>query len=280
MNYFAVSEFSPLDTTIQDVRPLGTSTSVPTQITGGSVGQTTGTNSTIWNAAGFAGFLVADVASGAITSTATTSTITPSSVANIGTYSHEFNVVVTAVSGTNPTLDISVQESPDNGANWYTIYEFERITAQGVYASPLIRAQFGTRFRYVQTVGGTSPSFTRAINRVQFSAPGQMVRRFMDRSIVLTTLNSTTPTYLVDGCGNIELLINIGAATTPPTIQLQGSEDGSNWYAIGSALAAVASSTVRQVATNEMPKFVRAVVSSAGSAVTAGYVCIKGTGTT
>lgn len=242
--------------------------------------QSTGSNGQMWNAAGFAGFLVADVASAAITTTATTSAITPGVVNNVGVYAHSFNVVVTAVSGTSPTMDVGVEESIDNGTNWIRIYDFPRITATGSYTSPLIRAQFGTRYRYVQTIGGTTPSFTRAVNRVEFSSNAPLFRQFVDRSVVLTTLNSTTPAYNVDGANKFMLGINVGAiTTTAPVLQLEGSEDGASWYSIGSALTAVASSTVVLTMTDvALPRTIRARVSTAGVGVTAGYVTIKALG--
>ena len=177
--------------------------------------QTTGVSTTQWSAGGWGGFLVIDVASAAITTTTTTATISPGSVVNIGTYAHSFNVIVTVVTGTNPTMDVGVEESMDNGTNWVRIYDFQRITATGAYTSPVIRSQFGTRFRYVQTIGGTTPSFTRAVNRNQFSHNAPFIRQFFDRSIVLTTLNSVTPTYNVDGCRVIQVALNLGAATYP-----------------------------------------------------------------
>lgn len=256
--------------------------SVPVSITGApslAVVPSTGSSSQIWNAAGWGGFLVNDIVSAAITSTATSASVTPGVVGNIGTYSHTFSVVVTAVSGTTPTMDVAVEESPDNGTNWIRVYEFPRITANGTYVSPKLRATFGTRFRYVRTVGGTTPSFTMALNRIQWSTPGELTRQFFDRSIVLTTQFSTTPVYNVDGCNLFQLTLNLGAATTPPQLQIQGSEDGTNWYTMnGTALVGVASSTVIQISKDYLPKFVRGIVSTAGATVTPGYVSIKAVG--
>ena len=252
---------------------------VPVSVAGSaSVTQSTGINGTQWSAAGWAGLVVTDIASAAITSTATSSTVIPGTVANIGTYAHEFNVVVTAVSGTNPTLDVAIEESPDNGTNWIRIYEFPRITSTGTYTSPLIRNTHGSRYRYVRTVGGTSPSFTMALNRLQFSSGAAFHRQFFDRTISLTTLNSTTPAYSVDGATRFMMAINIGAATTAPQLQLEGSEDGSSWYALGSPLTAVANSIVQLTVVDVIPKVVRARVSSAGSAVTMNYLTIKAHG--
>lgn len=240
--------------------------------------QSSGSSTTIWNAAGYGGYLVADIASAALTSTSTSSTITPGLIGNIGTHSHTFNVVVTAVSGTSPTLDVAIEESPDNGTNWIRIYEFPRITATGSYVSPKIRATYGTRFRYVRTVGGTTPSFTNAVNRIMWSTPGELTRQWFDRSINLTSLNSTTPTYTVDGCNFFQVTTNLGAATTAPVLQLQGSEDGTNWYAIGGTFTPTASTTTLQIVKDFLPKFARVIVATAGATVTPGYISLKATG--
>jgi len=215
---------------------------------------------------------VADVASAAITTTATVAAITPS--AGIA---YQVNIPVTVVSGTNPTMDVRIEESDDGGTNWFTVYDFPRITATGIYRSPFIPTS-GNRVRYVQTIAGTSPSFTRSINRLQSNYPALPVRQLVDRSIVLTTLNSTTPVLLTRDCGNAaQLIINVGAiTTTAPQIQMEGSDDfGATFYAIGSPLTAVASSTVQVTVTGINAGAMRARVSTAGVGVTAGYVMIK-----
>lgn len=146
-----------------------------------------------------------------------------------------------------------------------------------MYRSPTIPL-VGNRVRYVQTVGGTTPSFTRAVNRLQSSYPAQPVRQIIDRTIVLTTLGSTTPSIISADCGNrVQLVINIGAVTTTaPALQLQGSDDnGATWYSIGTPLTAVASSTVQLTVTDINSQLTRAIVTTAGVGVTAGYVTIK-----
>ena len=216
--------------------------------------------------------LIADVASAALTTTTTTAAITPT----FGT-SYEVNIPVTAVTGTSPTLDVSIEESDDNGTNWLKVYDFPRITATGIYRSPVI-PMTGTRLRYVQTVGGTTPSFTRAINRVQSSLSAAPLRQLVDRSIVLTTLGSTTPALDCRDAGNrVQLVLNVGAiTTTAPAIQLEGSDDGgASWYSIGTALTAVASSTVQLTVVDINSAQIRARVSTAGVGVTAGYLMIK-----
>lgn len=217
--------------------------------------------------------IIADVASAAITSTATTAAVTPT----FGC-SYQVNIPVTAVSGTTPTLDVSIEESDDSGTNWFKVYDFPRITANGIYRSPLIPL-IGNRVRYVQTITGTTPSFTRAINRLQSSAESVPIRQLIDRTIVLTTLNSTTPSLITQDCGNrVQLVVNVGAiTTTAPQLQLEGSDDnGTTWYNIGSPLTAVASSTVQLTVNDVHSQLIRARVSTAGVGVTAGYVLVKG----
>jgi hypothetical protein len=247
--------------------------SIPAYITGSvgiGVSQGSGQNATAWSAAGFGGFLVTDVASGVITSTGTSATITPGAVANIGTYGMSFSYVVTAASGTNPTLDVVIQESSDNGTAWTDLYHFPRITAVGTYTTPIIKPSFGTRYRYVQTVTGTSPSFTRAINRIQHSQTGIILRNFWNRTIVPNTLNSVTPTYDVEGTKVMQLLVTMGAiTTTAPTFIVEGSEDGTTFYPLpGSSYTPVANSTDGIYIMNVIPKFARVRVSSAGVAAT------------
>jgi hypothetical protein len=232
----------------------------------------------MWNVGGYAGFLVPDVASGVLTGSANTGAIQPGSGIqnNIGVYANSFSVIVTAVSGTSPTLDIGIEESVDGGTNWVRIYDFQRITANGAYNSPMIRGTWGTRYRYVQTVGGTTPSFTRAINRIMHTQPGEIHKQFFDRTINPNTLNSVTPTYFVDGCNFLQVVHSMGAiTTTPPVMQLIGSEDGVNWYAIGATFNTAANSTFAVVVKDMLPKFVRVQVTTAGAGATLNYVSLK-----
>jgi hypothetical protein len=268
--HLSVESFPNNSVYLQGIRSLGSTNALPTTITGGIL-TTVSAVSAVSSANLSIPGIIADVVSAAITTTATTAAITPT----FGC-SYIVSIPVTGVSGTSPTMDVDVQESDDTGMNWFTVYSFPRITANGIYRSPKL-AFNGNRVRYVQTLGGASPSFTRAINRFQCSDSVTSTRQLIDRSIVLTTLSSVTPSINVQNCQRAQLVINIGAATTPPSLQLQGSDDnGLTWYAIGTALAAVASSTVQTTIANVNSQLIRAVVSSAGSGVTAGYVLLKG----
>lgn len=175
---------------------------IPIISVGGTVVANQGIPAAVSTTTGLGGWIVnpatagiPDIASAALTTTATTSAIAN----NLGN-GFQVNIGVTAATGTNQTLDVRVEESFDGGTNWVTLYEMQRITAVGSYNSPILRAS-GRHIRYVQTVGGTSPSFTRAVTRnVLPFIQAEPQKRLMDRSIVLTTLNSVTP-VLFSGSG-------------------------------------------------------------------------------
>lgn len=216
------------------------------------------------------GVLSNDVASAALTSSATTSAITPDNAGG----SAQFNVPVTAVSGTNPTLDVGIEESDDTGVNWYRIYDFPRITATGVYRTPLLTLS-GNRLRYVQTVGGTTPSFTRTINRITNpSISPSTYRQIIDRTIVPNTVSTVTPTLKTNGATNFQLVLNLTAMTGAPAFVLEGSDDnGLTWYALGAPLAG-AVGTSQLTVQNVNAELVRVRVSTAGVA-TLGYALLK-----
>ena len=213
---------------------------------------------------------IADVASAALTASANTAAIS-----NALGNGFQVNVNVTAATGTTPTLDFRVEESFDGGTNWVTLYEMQRITAVGNYNTPILRAS-GRHTRYVQTVGGTSPSFTRSVVRnVLPFIPAEPQKRLMDRTIAPNTLNSTTPNLFQGAANNLQLIVNMGAiTTTAPAFQVEGSEDGVNWYAVGTPITAVASATV-EATVNKSATFARVRVSTAGVGATLGYVSLK-----
>ena len=250
---------------------------VPIYSIGGSVGVSQGNPAAVSTTTGLGGWIVNPATAGIpdIASAALTTTTTTSAIANNLGNGFQVNIAVTAATGTNPTLDVRVEESFDGGTNWVTLYEMQRITATGSYNSPIMRAT-GRHIRYVQTVTGTTPSFTRAITRnILPFIPAEPQKRLMDRSIVLTTLNSTTPILFSGAANNIQLVINLGTATTPPAIQIEGSEDSVNFYTIGAPLTGVASSTVQTTISGLSATFVRAKVTTVGATVVAGYVSLK-----
>jgi hypothetical protein len=252
--------------------PYATEPVPVTQVTGTQPVSGTVT-ATVSGASLAAPIIAQDVASAALTATATTAALTP-----IAGTSYEVVIPVTAVAGTTPTLDVGIEESDDSGTNWFRVYDFPRITATGAYRSPKLPL-VGNRVRYVQTVTGTTPSFTRSIQRLQSSDSVSAIRQIIDRSLATTqNLNAVTPSLNVQNCRSMQLLITAGAiVTTAPALQLEGTDDnGLTWYAIGTPLTAVASSTVRAVTIDTNSQLIRARVSTAGASATLTHVILKG----
>jgi hypothetical protein len=213
-----------------------------------------------------------DIASAALTTTNNSAAITPAN----NSCSFEFNVIVTAVFGTNPTMDVVVQESDDTGTNWYDIYHFPRITAIGQYRSPLI-PQTGNRIRYVRTIGGATPSFTNAVNRQQSNSPQPLQRQFFDRTLVVNTINSVTPTFFTEGCAELNIFVSMGAVTTTaPVLVYECSPDNAVWVQVGADITTTASTQNLLQISNVQPRFSRIRVKTAGSGATLSYVMVKG----
>ena len=185
-------------------------------------------------------------------------------------------VDVTAVSGTNPTLDIILQESVTGiTGTSYDIYHLERITATGRYYLPSIKVN-GRRV-WVYNIGGTSPSFTFSISTSKVDGSGNYHRSFYDRAIVANTLNSTTSVFNIEGCKQITVIANSGAATSPATFIVEFSHDRSNWYSLSAGVASVANATTLLLNSTLSAKFVRVRVSNAGTGQTLNYIHIHGT---
>lgn len=68
-------------------------------------------------------------------------------------------LAVSAVSGTTPTLTVTYQTSPDDGATWFDRVASSSITANG-NSTISIPNNTGEHARLLYTVGGTTPSFT------------------------------------------------------------------------------------------------------------------------
>lgn len=220
--------------------------------------------------------LVADVASAALTTTTTTATITPVPVGGAA----EFNIIVTAVSGTTPTLDVVVQESDDTGTNWYDIYHFPRITATGAYRSPVIPLT-GNRLRYVQTVFGKTPSFTRAINRItHLMVSPPPFRQIINRTLDLTTVGAATASMSMNGAKNVSMVINCASGgTSYGRVALMASDDnGVTWYNIGTSVLPLAGGVSVLTFNNVTADLVRVQTNTASTGVTLNNIVLRAFG--
>lgn len=70
---------------------------------------------------------------------------------------------VSAASGTTPTLDAVIEDTVDDGATWNTIGTFSQKTAVSREVINITNP-FTDQVRVRWTVGGTTPSFTFAVD--------------------------------------------------------------------------------------------------------------------
>jgi hypothetical protein len=213
-----------------------------------------------------------------IGSTTITSSQTSSTVSNSNNTFYAFGQYVTAISGSGAAVDTVIQASMNGGTNWYDAYHFPRMTATGQFYTGPIKI-VGNSIRYVRTVSGTTPSITMSLRKVlRVGGDAPIATCFYDRTIAVNTLNAATPSYFVDGCDSFSMTVSMGAiTTTAPQFQLEGSDDDANWFALGTPLTSVASSTVNTFIDGAgLPRFIRARVSTAGSGATLVYVNLKG----
>lgn len=239
---------------------------------------TQGSAATISTTTGLGGWYIhpavvglVDIASAALTTTTTTASIAN----NLGN-SFQVTIPVTAVTGTTPTLDVRIEESFDGGTNWVTLYEFQRITATWSYNTPILRATW-RNIRYVQTVSGTTPSFTRSITRnILPFHNAEPQKRLFDRTINVNSASTTTSSLFSWTANNVQLIVNMGAiTTTAPQFKIQGSEDNVNWYDISTTPLSSIASTVVVQDVKISTTFVRAITSTAGSGATLVYLSLK-----
>ena len=250
----SISDFQPWITALAGSQTLATVTTV-------------GTVSTV-TAASLSAASVTDIASAALTTTATSAAV---AITNV--QSAAFSVNITAVTGTNPTLDVVIQCSV-NTTTWQDIYHFERATASTTLITPNIGLPCA-QIRYVRTVGGSSPSFTMSLTRWSKNINGGEHKNFFDRTIVANTLNSATPSLWVEGTDAITAIVSSAAATTAASFQMEVSADGTNWATIGTAVASVANATTIVFNGPVVTKFARVRVSAAGSGQTLNYISIQ-----
>lgn len=134
LHYLRLLDYTRLLMEISNNRgQLDAGEALPVSIPGGAGVTVSGTIASVTSSQSANPGLTADIVSAALTTTTTSTTISP-------TFGTSYTVVipVTVVSGTNPTLDVGVDESDDSGTNWVRVYDFPRITATGMYRSPPI----------------------------------------------------------------------------------------------------------------------------------------------
>lgn len=149
---------------------------------------------------------------------------TTSSVFNI---EHRTGMVaflnVTAQSGTSPTLDVVIQDSPTGAAPWFTLASFTQVTGS-TSSQTLVpsRAPAGT-VRFVGTVGGSStPTFTYSLSFIAYSAPTVAVTTTQGGALTATglTLYGASGETSVIQYATENITLSTGGATTSSSANL------------------------------------------------------------
>lgn len=214
--------------------------------------------------------LVTDVASSAKTVTGNSGSINP---ANGTADSYQVNVSV--VSGTTPTLDLEIDESWDSGTTFIPVYFFERITAVTQIVVPMIRVT-GNRIRYVWTIGGTTPSFTFSVARIPSSVNAGIIRRYFDRTILPNTLNSSTTWFYAEDCSTASTFTVVTAAGgTNPVFTVQASEDQVNVANTTVTISPTTTGSLITPVTNILAKWFRVTTTTPGVGATLSYIAFR-----
>jgi hypothetical protein len=98
---------------------------------------------------------------GAVASAARTATGTGSSFDTSGVDSINATLVISAASGTTPTMTLNLETTAD-GTNYYVAGSFPQQTTTNAGISRVF-GDLGTLSRWAWTIGGTTPSFTFAV---------------------------------------------------------------------------------------------------------------------
>ena len=216
----------------------------------------------------------ADLASAAFTTVGVTAGTAIDLLGNTG--SMQVNTDITAVSGTSPRLINRLQGSFD-GTNFVNIYDVGVMTTSTAKNNdtPVIPVEFRS-IRHTMDCRGTTPSFTRSVNRVMRPLEtSKRQRRMIDRVVGLTTTTASTEWLYVGGCVNAQIMSTAMAGQTVAAVvkvQLcQGDPAiAGNWYDIPSAPTLTTSASTFAVTSPFVignAKFARLVPTTAGTGI-------------
>lgn len=177
-------------------------------------------------------------------------------------------VVVSAVDGTDPTLDVVLQVSVDNGENYTDLYHLPRITTAGVYSTPLLN--FVGLKRWSWTIKGTGARFDFKIVAIDYPPSNKYFYSFYDRTanFLANLLNAKTDTYLVENCKNVVVSIDSSGAVTPADVMPQYSFDGDAWVNALATSTTIAASKITVFQFENPLRYVRLIVTKPGNGQT------------
>lgn len=179
-----------------------------------------------------------------------------------------FSVLITATSGTNQTMQISLDVSEDN-SNWSEIYKTVRFTATGV--NRFQRVSLSAKYYRIRwTLTGTSPSFTFSVTstlKAYSTKRNVVVSNYSD--LDLTNLNNVSSTFQAADASNISIMTIRGAdGGNNGQFQVQASNDSINWVSISGNITQAVSVTILTAFSNQAFRYYRLFVTAKTSAGT------------
>lgn len=148
-----------------------------------------------------------------------------------------FYLDLTAVSGSNPTMDVFLEAS-DDASNWSAVVQTKRFTSTGSQRFPGLRFS-GRYYRYRWVISGSSPSFTFSIVT---GIKSYLSRRFTNKiqyGFDLTQATGTaSETFTPADSPNVSLMtIRATDGGSNAAYQVQVSNDDINWVSITGNIA-------------------------------------------
>jgi hypothetical protein len=198
-----------------------------------------------------------DASSLVVTSTSNSSTLESSGFGSLS-----LTVVVSAASGTNPTLDVLLQES-DDGVTWITTQNSPRFSTTGSFN--LTGSKLATRYyRYSYLVSGVTPSFTITSTVTLKSGMPKRTSSLLKYSDMDTTVvNNVSSTFNAFTCENITFQVSRPVdGKAAAKIRLQGSIDGVLFTDVSEDISVTSGLTVTQALSGRAYVFYRFIVIS------------------
>ncbi len=226
-------------------------------------------NNTIGNV-GISSRTVTDIASATVTANGNSGVIASDAGQSLASV-----ITISGVSGTTPTLDLILQESFDDGANFQDIYHVERIVANVVATVPNMLMHGRRQWKWV--VNGAGASFTISIKSTRGANPVQAIRRFFVRGLDTTVVNTFTPRFNIEGFKFISFGAKMNSGGTSPVLQFQVSPDDISYayYSTTMTAGTNAFSLGSWTAYGALIKYARIVVQTAGAMSSNDYIVIN-----
>lgn len=179
-----------------------------------------------------------------------------------------FIIAATAVSGTNPTMQISFDVSDDN-TNWSELIKTVQITATGTNRFQRISLS-AKYYRFRWTLTGTTPSFTFSITstlKPYTTKRNVTVANYSD--LDMSTLSAISATFQAADANNISIMTIRGAdGGNNGQFQVQASNDSVNWASVSANITQAPSTTILTTFNSQSFRYYRLIVTAKTSAGT------------